>query len=257
MKRHLVLCAAVGAAVFAFGGRPGPFDDAFFAVGASAPSGPVEAAWFKCDDSAADTVVADASANAQNASNGVPTTASRSVSGKIGGALTYLGSEFAIASGSAVAATLSGDSFTIAFWAMRSDSWAHAEWFLVLGHPGTMTYYNTDYSVLLFYYFIGEGGSVVTSVFEFPQNTWCHFAFVKSGSFMGLYVNGVLCDQPADDAVSHAATGLMFGGAGTYYEQTRTLDDLRVFRTGLTPGEVAALYNNGAGLDVPLSKVVD
>ena len=246
MKALTAFLIALCAVPRADASRHGAFDERFFCSRSVAPV-PVyrgEAAWFKCDDNAASVTLIDSGTNAQHAANSAADTADRAAAGVIGGALVFQNDEFATAAGAAAASALSGSAWSIAFWVKRSVDMVHAEFFCVKnnGDLAGYAYYNADNAGLRWHNGAAEMGSGLT----FGVDEWTHLALVRDGNAFTAYQNGVSILTGSREGVS-PVTALYLGGVGTYYEISRTFDDIRIFAYGLSESDVAALYNGGAG----------
>jgi len=87
-----------------------------------------------------------------------------------------------------------------------------------------------------------------------PTNTWVHVAGTStsaSPSVINLYINGVLsgdADQTDGGNPTSPGSNLFVGdrpSSGKHFDGY--IDDLRIFNHVITSGEIATLYNNGAG----------
>jgi hypothetical protein len=84
---------------------------------------------------------------------------------------------------------------------------------------------------------------------SFLANEWYHIAAVRNGSFVGLYVNGVLRDSRTTftgeiDTGSDVQT---FGGRNSNGRSWNgRMDEITVYNRGLSAAEIAAIYGAGA-----------
>ena len=82
---------------------------------------------------------------------------------------------------------------------------------------------------------------------------WYHVAFVWDGSNLHLYLNGVEVATPTaqtincQDDSSSLRIGDGFGGAATY-RWDGGIDEVKVYRYGLTAEQVQNDFNNGAAV---------
>ena len=143
--------------------------------------------------------------------------------------------------GAAVVSALSTNSWTISFWAKRAVANVHSE-YLNLGTAGSL-YYNYLGNM---YWSIGNGdfGGSTPMV----ANTFYLWTMVRDGSTFTMYKNGVYVTSGTNTA-TYTPTAIYFGGYGTNYANTRTLDDVRVYNRALIPTEITQLYNNGEGTE--------
>jgi len=213
-----------------------------------------EVAWFKMDDNAADRVLVDSSASAFNATNVAQNTADRTTAGLIGNALTFRNNEFAVTLGQKACGAFTNDNFTLAFWGKRAIANVHCEWFKIRKSDvlNTECYYNKDFSVMVWHWVpMHDHLYAIDMATAFPVNMWTHWAFVRSGNSFSQYKNGQRIIAANGD-YPLLAEEILFGGYGGSFNNTRTLDDLRIYDVALTTNDLSALYNGGAGLGTPL-----
>lgn len=216
---------------------------------------PGEVAWFKMDDCATSKRIVDSSVAAFDATNITHNTVDRSVPGVIGTALSFQTTEAAVSQCPAALSAFDGDRWTVAYWGKRSTTYVHSEWFWVKDSvcDGMGWYYNKDVGCMswLWYY---QAGVPRNFTFSFPSATWRHFAFVRSGEVLRLYVNGALVGTNAPAGSPARSAAIYFGGAAarSNYANTRSVDDFRVYRQALDDVQVAGLYNGGLGCDSPM-----
>lgn len=118
---------------------------------------------------------------------------------------------------------------TIDMW-LRTSSLATSEhlfdWRNAGGAPVLYAYVATDGSVLC----KTPGTTLNAAAATISTNTWQHFAFVRSGTTIYLFIDGVQKDSNTD-ANSLTATNTLWWGAqygGTNNEWTGWLDEIRV-----------------------------
>jgi len=76
-------------------------------------------------------------------------------------------------------------------------------------------------------------------------NTWTHVTYVKSGSSLKLYFNGVLDSQAALAGTSISNTGPLYLGKDPWYPGFGgQLDEVKIFANALSVAEIAAGYAN-------------
>ncbi len=106
-------------------------------------------------------------------------------------------------------------------------------------------------------YWAGSAGSVLASGPTTGANsavndvgTWHHIASVYDGSFWRLYRDGVQIASAASavGAVTVPTVGWAIGARGTGTERwfDGQIDEVKIFSRGLTPAEIATLFNNTA-----------
>lgn len=214
-----------------------------------------ELAWFKMDDNASNRVIRDSSISAFDATNLVQNTSARSVAGVIDSALTFQTVETALSYSPNALSVFDGDSWTVSYWGKRSTALVHSEWFWVCDsvNEGMGWYYNKDLNWMswLWYYSPSVPRNISCS---FPAATWKHFAFIRSGTNLSLYVDGALSGTTIPAGSPTKSTAMYFGGTvgQQNYNNTRAIDDLRVYDIPLSSANVTNLFNGGNGLVSPL-----
>lgn len=216
-------------------------------------------------DETTGTDAADASGSGNTgALRNYPTDDSQWVPGRVGGALRFWGAgsnHFVFVTNYAKPAT----TLTIAGWV-----WAEARptWGTILKNwpaSGQQMHFGIDGTAGdLSNYLMPQGGPQVGPVREgaatpFPTNSWQHVALVCDGSFMRLYRNGT----PVGTAVAYngtvntnpvnpflgigvklLATGLPATDGSQGFWNGK-MDDLALWRRGLTPDEIFSIYRTG------------
>jgi uncharacterized repeat protein (TIGR02543 family) len=218
-----------------------------------------EVAWYKMDDNATDRILVDSSVSACNATNVSQNTADRTATGLIGNAMTFRDNEYAVTLGNKATAAFSGDFCTISFWGKQAVANLHSEWFemrpsndvFMTNNSHMYGYYNKNYSQMLWHWLTTTNPIQVNVATAFPANTWTHWAFVRSGTNFYQYKNGAQIKE-VYGSPRFSSQEIRLGGAGGAYNNTRTLDDIRIYDTALSPANVATLYNEGTGLSTPL-----
>lgn len=205
-------------------------------------------AHYLMNDNATNTTVVD-TINSENAAMSVQNTTNRTTTGKINEALIFQTTEYAVTTGTSALTALTGTGdYSISFWAKRAVTYVHAEYFTIQGHAFNLSYYNKDLGKLIWY--PNSGPNPALHQFTFTANTWFHFVYIKSGTTANIYVNGVVNQQqgthPTD---TQNASAIWFGGGGTNYANTRTIDDVRIYNRALSSNEILAIYNSGNGTE--------
>ncbi|MEM6264600.1 MAG: LamG-like jellyroll fold domain-containing protein [Bacteroidota bacterium] len=98
--------------------------------------------------------------------------------------------------------------------------------------------------------FTGNGDAIVTTT-EFRPNQWNHVAFVRSGSYLYVYVNGILDNTQPNGWIGNLEIGQL--GKTTSGFLAGALDEVRVWDIARTDIEIAAAFDtvitgNEAGL---------
>lgn len=168
--------------------------------------------------------------------------------------------------------TLNTTSFTVSLWvktittngAMSSStilthgqSAAHAEDEQTIGWGIFMT--GTS-KVLHTYFWYGAGNKVDLAGnirLNTATPTWEHLVVTKNTTHWTFYVNGTQRSQSATFGTYNQPQGDMMLGHGQYpYSGLNgSIDDFRIFSEGLTASQVAAIYNNGYGTELPLNNI--
>ena len=256
MKRALTFMAIMAAGIVAVSlAQWAAFDDHYFAAR------PAVEAWtpisnlvahYKMNDNAANTVVTDSkgSINGTNQRN----TAAVSVSGKIGGALSFNGTSDYTSLGDNF---FYSSNFTFAAWATRTNAWSQSV-LMGGGHPGgrfsEAMLARWDWATM------GFGWQWYNGVYKYAAATndlnlgqWYHYAGSYDGQTIRYYVNGVEINSaactsaPVDTkkafligAVNWPDPGFRWGGV---------IDDVRIYDRALSSNEVYRIWNNGDGTE--------
>ena len=81
------------------------------------------------------------------------------------------------------------------------------------------------------------------SVADLPYGTWSHVAFVKAGNQWKCYVNGVLDTAFTLSGTTTGNNGPIYVADDPWYAGSNTsIDDVRLYNTALSDGEVKGLY---------------
>ncbi|HKQ37944.1 MAG TPA: PQQ-dependent sugar dehydrogenase [Verrucomicrobiae bacterium] len=166
--------------------------------------------------------------------HGVLEGATRTASGKYGGALVFNGSGARVRVTDSASLHLSRG--------MTLEAWVYPT---ALGGWRDVIYKGPDDV----YYLEGSSGSdpAVGGTFttaltgpQLPLNTWTHLAGTYDGSTLALYVNGALAGSRAEsDTIQQATGALTIGGDDPYgqYFQGR-IDEVRIYNRALTVDEI-------------------
>jgi len=169
------------------------------------------------------------------------------VEGKIGGGMRFGEPGPAVQVQDAEDLRLSGD-LTMAFWMKREED--TGEWTCLLGKglKGERNYglwLETKTRLILFQQY-GPAAVNMKSLKAVPDQVWTHVAATVAGDRATLYLNGV---KDADMLRGGPAMTPRFpvgiGWANDHGTFRGILDDVRLYRRGLTADEVRALYEQG------------
>jgi hypothetical protein len=214
---------------------------------------PTPDGWWKCDDNAANTNVADSSGNSYTLTS-VNNTSAMTATGVIGTALNFDGStEYARRTSN----TFTDSSGSVTAW-VKMDTQAASNYVLVSSDEAGATKYINCMAITsggLFFY--SQRNADVTSD-TLTGNTvmttaeWYHLACTSNGSTIVAYVNGI---QQTLTETSGSNSGDWFGDTadrdnlviGALYRDTVSgyfdgvIDDVRVYSETLTPDQVKYL----------------
>jgi hypothetical protein len=202
--------------------------------------------WWKFDETSG-TVAYDSSANGNdgNLTNG-PTW----VSGKIGGALSFDGSDDFVDLGNSsdIALTLNK---SLSMWlkptafGSRRNPYNRSH-----GGTGTLTI-ETDGSISYFYGTAGRDADpygIYRTLGGLTLNSWMHYCLVRNLSSMKvyLYLDGNLDKEiTAIHSTAVASSDNAFIGKGYASNYHGIIDDVRIYNRAISTAEVQALYNLG------------
>lgn len=173
------------------------------------------------------------------------------VAGKIGQALLFDGNDDYISVPASVSLNIAGG-ITVALWVRPSvnSSSFHNSWnyFIYQRNPlkYEIGYYNTGGPRFKPYNESGTNFDFSAST-ALTANTWYHMAFVRNGSFLGIYIDGALADSRNDFTGDlRSSTEVRIGGAGSNNSAfIGTVDDVRIYNRALTTSEIQQLYAFG------------
>jgi len=190
-------------------------------------------------DSAANTTVLDSSSNGNNGTAAANTN-TKSVSGEVGGALSFGGS----------------DEVATGIHKTTASSWE--AWFYTTANSGYRSVITIDRTNYLLMDLYGLSGSFWSAdglngtslgVTGLSLNTWYHLVLIRSGDNSGTgyaaYLNGSLTGQSSSGALASGNT-ITFGYRPDVPEQAwnGNLDEVRVSNTARSAEWIATEYNN-------------
>lgn len=224
---------------------------------------PAEQLWFKCNDNAANTVVADSSTNATNGTfTGGKNTSAASVAGKINLALTFDGSVDYISSGNILNP--------------GTGNWSAGCWFKTGSHGASSRglidksaasaaqiglYIQNAGKVRAAIQSDGSNYQVIDSLAAVDDNAWhqTYLTWDGSAKTLKLYVDNVDQGPPfltagtVGDVTNTAA--LVFANSLVSLIFPGTLDDIRIYTSVLTAEQVSALNKSGSGTEASLASL--
>lgn len=167
------------------------------------------------------------------------------VDGKLGGGVRFSGADSALRVEDAEDLRLPGD-LTLALW-MKKEGDA-GDWSCLIGKgQGQQRNYclwlETKTANILFQEY-GPAAVNLKTKFAVPDGTWTHIAATVEGGKATVYVNGVKESEvarPGPASVVNFPLGMGFACEHGSYKGV--LDDVRVYRRGLSAAEIQALYD--------------
>lgn len=203
---------------------------------------------YKCNDNAAGTVVADSI----NEMHGVAqqNTSALTTTGKIDKALSFNGTTDYV---ELPYSNLPGGDDPVSWFGwVKTTSAGGTCIFGYGGIPNTANTWRELYQNFYGYglYFAGNNNDFGASCPSINDGDWHHVGYVYSGSgAITIYRDGVAYAG----TISALNTPLQFAALGLNSESVAkfegTMDDVRIYNRALTAGEVAAIYNGGAGTE--------
>ena len=235
----------------------------------SAPYG--EALYWSCDDNAASPLVTDLTGHwtgfayvsgtgaRTNTSNITTTTA---ISGGRAFWLTGAAGNKSVVSlptGMGVSPAwqiwgLANQDFTVSLWHKPAKiSLGSTEYPLYGGSTAYLALTGTGYYRLSLYPTGGSAVQITTPTGGYYGTGFHHFLFVRRGTTISFYMDGVLVGSNTNSTNANQITGsFRLGALGN---ARGVFDEVRVFRHAVSPGQIAALYNAGSGTTTPLLPV--
>ena len=198
--------------------------------------------YYKFDEVAVEAAVDSGSLKADGIKNG----SIGSVAGKAGSAASFDGNSNIDVSSTA----LNGEQFSVTAWVNWSAETAPNK-----GNVNTIVASSTSGvpdakpGLLLYVFGNGDGtikagdpvGTEMESATKVAKNDWSHVAFVKDGSNVTIYVNGVEDVTNTMSVTGTADYGLRIGGNNNtgYHNFFGAIDELKIFDQALTAEQIA------------------
>jgi hypothetical protein len=163
--------------------------------------------------------------------------------GKIGGGMRFLGPGPALTAADAEDLRLPGD-MTLAFWMKKEGETGDWSCLVGKGEKGERNYglwLEKDTRILMFQQYGGANVNLRSRA-GVADGTWIHVAATVEGAKATLYINGVKDGEAArNGAAVTPAVPVGLGWACDHGSFKGILDDIRIYRRGLTADEVRAL----------------
>jgi len=158
-----------------------------------------------------------------------------------------------------------GKDFSIAFWIYSFDDEYYGRYAGYGPNIGFRVFTNSTNKYMgVALYNSNNSADYVYSTTAVPGGVigvWTHVVAQKRGNLMEVYFNGVPAFSGTASSGTYDFNGAVptapncyVGGATSYYHDCY-IDDWRMYRFALSPAQIAALYNGGAGIVSPLSAV--
>ena len=215
-------------------------------------------AHYKMNDNAASPDVIDSS-ETLNTGTASTTTDAMAVAGKIGGALSFNGTDFISASEALLPLGLSPRS--ISMWMKTEGS---SGYLTALGYGTTFGDLYAANLVLVNdtgnIYVVRWGSDITSTGTQVSDNSWHHvvYTYDRATAIGSVYVDGSLI-VTATQAINTVPVGNFFIGADpTTWALPKfvgALDDVRIYDKALLLEEIAEIYNNGNGTEAELTYV--
>lgn len=207
-------------------------------------------AHWKCDESSG-TILTDASGNGNHAE--IIDGATFSTAGKYEGAIEFNGNNHAKVSHSGTLELgKNGADFSVSFWLKLSQGYTGA--YRSIMHKGKDTFQRTfslwmrpfDDKIHFRISTNQEWNSGGDSIAVLTINSWCHIAYVKMGSELRLYINGILDNKVALSGTVVANDGPLYLGKDPWHNGIQgSLDDVRIYNYALSDWAIANLFASG------------
>ncbi len=201
----------------------------------------VKASWHL--DESSGTVIDSSPCN----NNGNNFGATQGVAGKIGNAYSFNGNDNYVSIPASESLNITGD-ITILMWvkpAVDSSNF-HNSWNFFIYQRSPLKYetgyYNAGGPRFKPY---NEAGSNFdfSADMEFLADTWYHVAFVRQGSFLGIYANGALADSRNDFTGNlRSSTEVRIGGNGGSSGFQGAIDEVTIYNRALSANEILTRY---------------
>jgi hypothetical protein len=204
-------------------------------VSNAAPTGLVAAFGF---DEVSGTSVVDRSGLGNT---GTVSGATRSATGRHGGALSFDGVNDSVSVPDAASLDLTNN-LTLSAWVRPTGA---TGWRTVLmkERPGSQSYSlyaSSGVAAPSGWLVVGSAEQELLSPSVLPANTWSHLAFTYDGAFTRLYINGVeVINQPLTGSAVVGTGALKIGGNAIWGEWFAGLiDEVRLYNRALTPAQL-------------------
>ncbi len=175
--------------------------------------------------------------------------ATQGTAGKIGNAYSFNGNDNYVSIPNSNGLDISG-AITILMWVKPAvdSSQFHNSWnfFIYQRNPlkYEIGYYNTDGPRFKPYNEAGSNFDFSADA-AFLASTWYHVAFVRQGSFLGIYINGVLADSRNDFSGNlRSSTETRIGGNGGSSGFNGAIDEVVIYNRALSANEILNQYQS-------------
>jgi hypothetical protein len=186
------------------------------------------------------TSVAAPAASITSTFNGAVDTDVTYVTGKLGQAASFNGSTSKIVT--AVNGPLGAAAWSISMWAYRNTLATQTGLFQWGDGAGTSAYAFCDSGTI----YIHNGVTATTKAFA--SNAWQHVVVAYDGTTVSIYINNS-APTSAVVAFNSSAGVIILGSLRAANAHFGLIDDTCMWDRALTAGEVASLYNAGAGVE--------
>ena len=173
-------------------------------------------------------------------------------SGKIGNAASFDGQNYFSSTGNAVLGT---SDFSVAGWVNATNLDSSQKMYYVGGSNG--------FTISLMDGILHTANADVADLYDFnssdiTNNSWFHLLVKRSGAIFTAYVNGQSIGTHDSGDIIEFTGDSQFVGAyiGGGYNLEGQIDAVGIWNRALSDSEVAALYNNGTGLELPAGPVI-
>jgi hypothetical protein len=172
--------------------------------------------------------------------------------GKIGNAAVFDGSNYLSSTGNAVLGT---SDFSVAGWVNATNLDGSQKMYYVGGSNG--------FTISLMDGILHTANANVADLYDFnssdiTNNSWFHLLVKRSGAIFTAYVNGQsIGTYDSGDTIEFTGDSQFIGAyIGGGYNLEGQIDSVGIWNRALSDAEVAALYNNGTGLELPAGPAV-
>ena len=190
--------------------------------------------------------------------NGTVSGATRSASGRHGGALSFDGVNDSVSVPDAASLDLTNN-MTLSAWVRPTGA---TGWRTVLmkERPGGQSYSlyaSSGVAAPSGWMVVGSAEQELLSPSPLPANVWSHLAFTYDGAFTRLYINGVeVINQPLTGSAVVGTGALKIGGNAIWGEWFAGLiDEVRLYNRALTPTQLQTDMANPINPTAPDTQV--